>query len=57
MKERHGMTGKTNHFYLVSGAHRTVVVMTCLFIQYEITNRKKRNILLPVKDPKKIFFL
>lgn len=32
MKEMHTMTGKTHHFYLVSGKHSTVVVLTCLYI-------------------------
>lgn len=62
MNETHAMTGKTNHFYLVSGEHSTVVVLTCLFIHYEITNReeerkKNRNILSPVNEAKKkVFF-
>lgn len=49
MNEMHAMTGKTNHFYLVSGACSTFDVVTCFFIHYEITNKKReRNILSPV---------
>jgi hypothetical protein len=51
------MTGKTNHFYLVSGTHSTVVVLTRLFIHYEMTNRKNRNILSPVDEHKKKKFI
>ena len=41
--QRQAMTGKTNHFYLVSGAHSTVVVLTCLFIQKKITNNEQTH--------------
>jgi hypothetical protein len=49
------LTGKTNHFYLGSGTHNTIVVLTCPFIHYNI--RRKRNILSPVNEPKKLLFI